>query len=410
MPFHADPAHALMLNRGRHDPLTGRDIAIAGFAATAVSYGPARMGFGLHLPQLTQEFGLSRGVAGAISGGIFAAFLVAALAGSWLVAARGPRVPVLLGCACAATGLAVATLAQGVGVLALGLIVAGASAGLCWSPFNDAAARALPESARGTPLSWVSTGTTVGIAAAGASELVVVTAGLSWRGAMAGYAVAALIAGVLALLLLPPMSSRQGETGATPRTVRWLGPPLAWPVGTAFSFGVTSAVYLTFAADRLAEAGGLAGVPTEGAAGVLFIAYGIAGLLGLATAATEARVGLRAMLGLVFAASACSLVLPAVAPAAWPSVLASAGLQGVAVMAASALLSFWTARLFPASAASAFTVVILGLALGGVVGPPLAGLLMGPAGAPTVFGLAAGLSAVTGVGLLLADPPVRASA
>jgi MFS family permease len=77
------------------------------------------------------------------------------------------------------------------------------------------------------------------------------------------------------------------------------------------------------------------------------------------------------------------------------------------VMATSALLAFWTARLFPAAASTAFTVVILGLALGGVVGPLLAGLLLGPVGAVGVFGLAAGLSAVTGLGLSLADPPRR---
>lgn len=388
-------------------PLTARDISVVGFAATAVSYGPARMGFGLHLPQLAEEYDLSDVVAGMMSGGIFASFLLAAVAGSWLVAARGPRFPVLLGCACAAAGLSVAAVAPGVGLLALGLVVAGASAGLCWTPFNDAAARALPESARGTTLSMVSTGTTMGIAVAGGAQLVLVVAGPSWRAAVTGYAVAGVVAGVLALVLMTPIPARPGETGVRPEAVRRLGAPLAWPVGAAISFGLTSALYLTFATDLLTAAGGLAGVPTDGASGVLFIAYGVGGLLGLATAEVESRVGLRVMLALVFTASAASLALLALSPTTWWGVLVSAGLQGAAVMTTSALLAFWTARLFPTAATTAFTVVILGLALGGVIGPLLAGLLLGPVGAVTVFGLAAGLSVLTGLGLSLADPPRR---
>lgn len=408
MPSHADHDTDAQVGHDDSARITGRDIAVAGFVATAVSYGPARVGFGLHLPQLGREFDLSSTLAGAISGGVFASFLVAAVAGSWLVATRGPRFAVLLGCAFAAGGLTVAALAPVVVVLAIGLVTAGASAGLCWSPFNDAAARALPEWRRGRPLSWVSTGTTVGIAAAGAAEIVVVVADISWRGAVLGYAGAALVAGGVTLVRLPPMRGRAGESGVTPAAVRRLGARLAWPVGTAVSFGLTSALYLTFAADRVATAGGLSGVPTDAAAGLIFTAFGIAGLLGLVTSAVEDRVGLRAMLGLVFAASACSLALAGIAPTAWLAVIASAALQGMAVMTASALLSFWTARLYPASAATAFTVVILGLAFGGAVGPSVAGLLLGPMDPASVFGLAAALSAVTGIFLALAHPPLRA--
>jgi hypothetical protein len=36
-----------------------KSLSAAGFAATAISYGPARMGFGLFVPQLREAFGLS---------------------------------------------------------------------------------------------------------------------------------------------------------------------------------------------------------------------------------------------------------------------------------------------------------------------------------------------------------------
>lgn len=45
-----------------------RKLSVAGFAPTAITYGPARMGFGLFLSELRAEFALSAGTAGLISG------------------------------------------------------------------------------------------------------------------------------------------------------------------------------------------------------------------------------------------------------------------------------------------------------------------------------------------------------
>ncbi len=403
--------HRATARFGRREPSLprGRDIALTGFVVTAVTFGPARMSFGLHLPQLREEFALSSTVAGMIGAGVFAAFLVAAVAASWLTAALGPRISVLTGCGAAFTGLALTTLAPGPLLVATGVVAAGAGAGLCWSPFNDAAARSLAEPQRGTPLSLVSTGTTIGIAAAGGAQLLLVLAGVGWRWAWASYAVAAAVAGLLALVRLPPMLGRAEETGVTPRHVRRLGRALVWPVLAASSFGATSSLYLAFAADVTTAAGGLPGLPSPAGAGVLFVAYGVAGLVGLSAASIEHRSGLRTLLLLVFSASAASLLVLALAPATWGGALTSASLQGGATMVVSALLSFWTARLFPGAASMAFTVVVASLAAGGVVGPALAGLLLDPLGATTVFAGAAALSALTGVLLAVAHPPIRAT-
>lgn len=382
-----------------------RDLATAGFLVTAVTYGPARMGFGLHLPELRQTFDLTSTSAGLISAGLFAAFLAGAIAASWLDAALGPRAPILVGCVLAAVGLTTVALAGGVTTLSMGVVLAGAGPGLCWSPFNDAAAQSLPEEARGTPLSLVSTGTTVGVSVAGATGVLVVLTGLSWRWAWAAYAVAGVGAAVVVLARLSPGGRRDGEAGVRPRAVRALGWPLAWPVATAATFGLTSSVYIAFAADLVAATDGLPAVSRPAAPGVLFVVYGLGGLVGLATAVWERLLGFRTVLAAVFTASALSLSLLAGLPGWWPSVVASAALQGVAVMTVSALLSFWTARLYPESATTAFTVVVIALASGSVVGPALAGLMLEPLGPATVFGGAAALGAVTGAALVLARPP-----
>ena len=63
----------------------------AGFAATAVAFGPARMGFGLFLPAFREEFALSTSTAGMIASGGFLAFLLALLASAWLGRRHGER-------------------------------------------------------------------------------------------------------------------------------------------------------------------------------------------------------------------------------------------------------------------------------------------------------------------------------
>ncbi len=381
---------------------TAADVATAGFAATAISYGPARMGFGLHLPQIEADLNLASATAGAISAGLFAAFVVATIAASWVVARQGPRRAILLGCGFALAGTVLVALAPGIPVLALGVVLAGASAGLCWTPFNDVATRSLDESERGTPLSLVSTGTALGIAGAGLLELVGALTGVSWRWAWAGYVFAAAVAAIVVWIRLPHLPGRPGESGVRPSSARRLGHAALWPVATAVSFGLTSSLFLAFAANEAVEAGGVEGLTYDATAGVVFVVFGVAGLLGVWSSRAERSWGLSNLLGLVFAASAASLALLALWPTSWAALLGSAGLQGVAVMVTSAALSFWTARLFPDRASLAFTVVLIALGSGSVIGPAAAGVLLPSWGSTSVFLGAAGLSMLTCLALMAA--------
>jgi MFS family permease len=154
---------------------------------------------------------------------------------------------------------------------------------------------------------------------------------------------------------------------------------------TAICFGMTNAVFLSFAADRVVAAGGLSGLPDDAASAVIFLGYGICGVLGLATGRIEARTGLAPLLCAIFAAAALSLVLIAVAPVSWLAVVAAAGLHGVAVMMVSAVFSFWSLRLFPGYATLGFTATLLSVAAGSVVGPALAGFLAASLGAAVMF-------------------------
>ncbi|TVS00978.1 MAG: MFS transporter [Rhodobacteraceae bacterium] len=348
-------------------------LASAGFVATAISFGPARMGFGLFLPTFREAFDLSTTQAGFIASLGFLAFLAALPMTAWLGTRVGQRVPVVLGAGSAALGFALVAGAQGSTGLAAGIALAGASAGFCWAPFNDAAERVVSPAARPSALSAIATGTTVGVGATGALYLGVTVGAFDWRLVWGMFAALGLAGAIVAMRGVP--GGRVAERARTTDTRGFLRRDVAPLYGAALCFGISNAVYLAFAADHVVASGGLDGLPDEGAAAMIFLSYGICGLAGLTTGRLEAWIGLVALLGVIFAAFTGSLVLLALWPGGWGAVLASAGLHGAAVMMISAILSFWSLRLFPGRGSLGFTAALIGVAVGSVAGPAVMGVL-----------------------------------
>ena len=362
-------------------------LASAGFVATAVAFGPARMGFGLFLPAFRDEFALSSTRAGLIASGGFMAFLVALPLAAWLGMRAGPRLPVLLGALSACLGFLAVTAATDAVMLAAGVALAGASAGFCWTPFNDAAERVIPIEARAGALSTVSTGTTFGVTVAAALALAVTLEAMGWRTVWGVFGLIALIAAVMAAMSLPA-----GRIGPVPGSADALRlPPDGVPAlyAAALCFGATNAIYVSFAPDHVVAAGGLAGLPAAASATVIFLGYGLCGLVGPAAGRIEGRIGLTWLVRTIFMAFTGSLVLVALAPTSWGAVVMSAGLHGAAVMTFSAVLSFWTLRLFPGRGTIGFTSALLAAAAGNVAGPSVAGLLADAADTATAFLVAA---------------------
>ncbi|MCC5962663.1 MAG: MFS transporter [Rhodobacteraceae bacterium] len=348
-------------------------LASAGFVATAISFGPARMGFGLFLPTFREAFDLSTTQAGFIASLGFLAFLAALPVTAWLGTRIGQRMPVVLGAVSATLGFALVAGAQGSTGLAAGVALAGASAGFCWAPFNDAAERVVSPAVRPNALSAIATGTTVGVATTAALYLGVTVGAFEWRGVWGLFAALGLAGAILAARGVP--SGRVTERARTTDTRGFLRREVAPLYGAALCFGISNAVYLAFAADHVVASGGLDRLPDEGAAAMIFLGYGICGLAGLTTGRLEAWVGLVALLGMIFAAFTGSLVLVALWPGGWGAVVVSAGLHGAAVMMISAILSFWSLRLFPGRGSLGFTAALVGVAVGSVAGPAVMGVL-----------------------------------
>ncbi|WP_424932156.1 MFS transporter [Amaricoccus macauensis] len=373
-------------------------LSAAGFAATAISFGPARMGFGLFASEFRSEFSMSTSAIGVVSSLGFLGFFIGLLIAPPLLARKGPEAPVLCGLLAATLGMAIVASAPNLPVLAAGVFLAASSAGFAWTPFNSAAHRTLTDRDRPAALSAISTGTGIGIAGAGLAALAVVFTGFSWR---AGWA---LFAGASALAFLGNRAAMHrvgsppaGRTGREWKALLQRDTLPLYAIGVCY--GVTSAVYISFAADHMTEAGGVPGLPQTATPALIFICYGLIGLVGAFSGQARAVLGLPMLLRLLLLAGAISIAPVALAPSSWSGLIASAGLQGVHVMMTSAVLAFWSDRLFPALPSLGFTAALLAVAVGSVVGPALAGLVADSLGSQAMLLGTAILPAATAAAL-----------
>lgn len=354
----------------------GTRVGVAGAAVVGVAFGMARYLFGLTLPDVRDDLGMSELLLGLVAGGTSAGYLVGLLLTGPLAAALGPRAPTTVGGACGAVGCLVVALAQAPWVLALGAVLAGTAAGWVWSPYSDIVGRVATSGEGPRLLAGISTGTSGGLAALGVLALVAPTG--SWRLLWAATGVAALAAGVLNLRLVPALSphrvARTEEGGA----LRWRA--LARPVGFAAVFVAACIVYFTYATDA-ARQGGLGGV----AAPVVFVLVGTTGLVALWTGALSDRIGVSRLAGLCALAVGVALVLLATLNQSLPALALSAAVFGAGYMTGSAVLVIWTAQVQPRRPGTAFTVALVVGGASAVLAPVLVGALVPTVGLPALL-------------------------
>jgi predicted MFS family arabinose efflux permease len=370
-------------------------LGLAGFSATAATFGPARNGYGLFLPDIREEFGLSTEVLGFVASGLYVGYLAALLAVGLLAARTGPRLPVLAGLLSAGVGMALVALSPNAAVLAAGVVLAGTGAGWSWAPYNDAVGLAVPASSRDRVLSIISTGTTFGVAITGLAALSAAAYGLPWRAAWTAFAAGSLAVAALNAALLPRGPANTGKT----KTPGWPGLGWFWcaasaPLfGVALSFGVVNAVYWSFAVDLVSSAAGSG--PDTGP--LLYVALGVFGFSGLVTGDAVARFGLRRTLAATLVALGLATGLLGLAPGSLPAVAASAVLFGSGVMFMSALLSVWSSDVFRERPSTGFSSALLLFGIGSVAGPAVAGAAAERYGLEGIFLLVGALAILTAV-------------
>ena len=340
----------------------------AGLLALLATYGIGRLAYGLFVPRFREEFGLSLDVLGFYASAAQAGYLIAIVVAGLLTARFGPRAPVLAGCLLLAVGAAVTASAPGPTLLAVGVIVAGTSAGGTWAPFSDAVDRQVPSSGSRRALALVNDGAPVGLVVA---SVLVLVAGDRWRAVWWAFAVIGLVAAAVAYRVLAPGTVGPAPDHPRPGPGWFLTPRSLRLFVVALGISITSGAYFAYAPDTAQDAGlaswiGPAMWATLGLTGAVVGAFGDQ---------IASRYGLRRPLAVMLALTGASSVVLLVAPGSAAAALGSAALFGVGFTTGFALIVMWSQQVFRERPTAGFTLGLVFIAAGFTVGPGLFGVL-----------------------------------
>jgi predicted MFS family arabinose efflux permease len=377
--------------RGR---LTGLSAVFLVAAVAAVAQAFGRFSFGVLLPAIRNDLGLSNTVGGSLGTANVAAYLIGTLA----VASISGRIRLLsimrIGMILAVTGLGLAAIAPGPRTLAAALFLAGLGGAFSWIPAPVVAASALAPERRPLAVGILSSGMGAGVVLSGQiAGFVRSSVGDSgWRSV---YAVLATIAAVVvcaAFLLLShrqdELSTRSGFGGfdVLRRMSGWL------PVTVAYvSFGLMYLLVIAFLATKLEDDNQW----TSGRASLAFTVMGVAMVFGgPAFILLAQRSGPRRALVVAFSGwiAATLVLIPAVPVPTFAAAVASG-------MLFSAMPTLFTLYVVTNTTAAdygpSFAAATFAFGVAQMVSPQLGGLLADVAGSFTpVFLTSAGLAAV----------------
>lgn len=387
------PEVTLTLTLTRRPPVAA--VLVPGAAMMALTFGLARYGYGLLLPEMRADLGMSATAAGLVSSATYLSYLVANVLVVQVASRWGSRVAVAAAAGSAAIGMAMIAVATSVALLAVGVLVAGAAAGLAFPPYADIVDRQVEESRRDLVWSTISSGTGWGVALAGPIAIV---AGDQWRVAWGGFVVLAVVTGIAATRLAPAPS---GDSLRRPQlSPSWFLCPRSRPLlVSAVLVGAGSSVWWAFSVDAM-QAAGLDTTPAR----VVYAVCGAAMLLGSVSGLAFARVGLRpGYLGaVVLLAASLALLAAATAQLAWA--LVAAVLFGAFFASVIAAHGIWSAQVFAGHPAAGLAAYSTALTIGTLLGPVAAGVVIQQGSHALAL---VGAAVATGAAVLVRPPSER---
>lgn len=367
-------------------------VLLGACAAVAQAFG--RFAYGVLLPAVRDDLGISNTIAGSLGTANVGAYL----AGTLAVALAGSRIKLLavmrLGLLLATLGLVASALAPGVEILALGMFLSGFGGALVWIPTPAIATAAVGPERRSLAVAMLGSGIGAGVVFTGQlGGYVRSTLGdESWRTA---YVVMAVLAAVVALATTALIGHDQarpaggGGVGGLEVLRRMRG----WrPFTAAYTaFGLMYLLVLAFLATRLEDDNGWSGSD----ASLAFTCIGIATVFGAPLFVKLAgRIGAG---GALAAAFGLWMVLSLVVLPGWwlPTLVASAGLGLIFSGVPSMITLYVVANTSLEDYGPTFATATLAFGVSQMISPQLGGLVADVSGSfLPVFLLSSALAAV----------------
>ncbi|GEK45823.1 MFS transporter [Bisbaumannia pacifica] len=371
--------------------MSSTGFAIFGAVLIAISYGLARFAFGLFVPPIRDELGLTSSVIGIIGALPLISFLLATLVAPLITDILGARYAAVLSGAFGVAGLALISQASGPLMLGAGVFACGICTGLMMPALTAAMQAIVKRSLHGRVSSVMNAGTSIGVMVAVPTVLFMVGA---WRLAYVSFAVLAALGVIAAWLFLPSVSRIVPANAAPPPPIGEL--PWSRLIRLslfAYLMGLVSSAYWIFAPDLVVSLGGLPASATAW----LWLAVGVAGLGGAVVADLADRNNPPITQALMLMMLSASLALLAASPAQPLLTAFSALVFGLAYMSLTGLYLMTGIRLLPGRLSVGPVLPFMAVSLGQATGSPLVGGLVQGFGYADAFAMFAALGILVAV-------------
>lgn len=361
--------------------LSNTGFALFGAALVAISYGLARFAFGLFVPPIRDELGLSSSVIGVIGALPLISFVLAMIVAPLAADRLGARYTAVLSGLFGVVGLALIAESDGPILLGIGVFACGICTGLMMPALTAAMQVVVDRSVHGRVSSVMNAGTSIGVIVSVPTILFLAGA---WRAAYVSFAIMASIGVVAAWFFIPSVSRIVPSNAAPPPPISLLQWSRLFRLSLfAFAMGFVAAPYWIFAPDLAVTLGALPSDQT----GWLWLAVGIAGLGGAVVSDLADRNNPPITHALMLMMLSSSLALLAASPGQLTLATFSALVFGLAYMSLTGLYLMTGIRLLPGRLSMGPVLPFLACALGQAVGSPIVGWLVDGFGYADAFAL-----------------------
>ena len=364
--------------------------------AAAVGHAFGRFSYGVVLPAVRDDMGITNALAGSIGAANVSAYLLGTILVAWATSRFRLASVMRLGLVLVTLGLLIASLATGPWSLAAGLFLTGMGGAFLWIPSPVIAADALPDNQRHLAVGWLGSGVGLGIMFASivAGMLRSSEGDSSWLSVYQIQFGVGLILLVLVLFFVrhqqdaPPGGAGMGGFTAVRRMPGWLPLILAYA-----TFGFINLLVVGFLTTRLEDDSGW----STGDAAFAFSLMGLAMIFGGPIfAAFAKRIGIRLTLALAFGLWPILLGIVMIGLSV-PVLVACLGL-GLLFSAFPILITLYVVEnTTPEDYGPSFSAATLAFGITQIISPPVGGLIADMTGSFTIVFLLAAMMGLLGL-------------